>query len=302
MEAAGSAGAGATARRSSRSLSAGLKREPLFHFLILGAVLLASAHWFGDTARPREVVVSADLRSGLRADHFRRTGQWPTQAEEEALVGRYVDDEILYREALALGLDRGDVIVRRRLVQKMGFLIEEEESVPEPSEAELGAFLSGRRERYLEPERVSLEHVFVATDRHPGDADRIAEGLARRIEAGEDPAELGDPFLRGREFRLRGKSEIGSLFGASFASRVMKLSVGAWSPPIRSSYGLHLVRITERRAARLPEIGEIREALRRDWLEERRAEASRRSLARLRDRYDVRVEGTGEAVEVSSSR
>lgn len=285
-----------------RPLRARLGREPLVHFLLLGIVLLASSHWMGDAGRRREIVVSADLRGGLRADHFRRTGQWPTAAEEEALIERYVGDEVLYREALALGLDRGDVIVRRRLVQKMEFLIDDQELVPEPSEAELAELLQSRRDRYTEPERVSLEHVFVGTDRHREDAVQIAEQIGRRLEAGEDAAALGDPFLRGRELRLRSDGELAAIFGAPFARQAMALPERTWSSPIRSSYGLHLVRITERRAARLPGIGEIREALRRDWLEERRAEASRRSLARLRDRYEVRVEGAGPAVELSSSR
>jgi hypothetical protein len=302
METAPAAGASTTTANGKRPLRSRVRREPLLHFLLLGLALLAAERWVGSTAGPREIVVSEDLRNGLRADHLRRTGQWPTLEEEEALIARHVDDEVLYREALALGLDRGDVIVRRRLVQKMEFLVEEEEALAEPADRDLESFLTARSESYREPERVSLRHVFVASDRHGDEAARLAGEIRDSLIAGGDPNGLGDPFLRGREFTLRSRAELAAVFGPAFAAEAMRLPAGSWSAPIRSSYGLHLVRLTDRRPARLPGLDEIREAVRRDWLEQQRAEANRRSLARLRERYDVRIEGGGHAVEMSSSR
>jgi hypothetical protein len=284
----------------SRGRWARLAREPLFHFVAIGAVLLAAYRVAGGPGATGEVVVSDELVRGLRADYLRRTGTWPSPEEEKALVDHYVDDEVLYREAMALGLDRGDVIVRRRLIQKMEFLLEE--PVAEPTDAELDAYLAAHAERYAEPDRVALRHVFVGRDRHGEDAGRIAAGIRRSLLNDADPDALGDPFLRGGRFALQNEKEIASIFGASFASQVMDLPAGAWSEPIRSSYGLHLVEVTERLAARLPALDEVRSAVRGDWLTERRAAADREALARLRDRYRLRFEGTEARTTLSSSR
>jgi hypothetical protein len=274
------------------------QREPLVHFIALGAALFAVHHWVAP-APPQRIVLSDAVINGLRQDHVRRTGTPPTTEEEAALIQRYVDDEVLYREALALGLDRGDIIVRRRLVQKMEFLNEDLEPIPEPSAAELQAYAEAHPERYAAPARVALTHVFLSTDRRGQDAERGAAALRAQLLAGADPAGLGDPFLRGREFPLRTERELAAIFGAPFAARVISEPVGTWSEPLRSSYGVHLVRVTGRQAAHPPDLADIGEAARRDWREERRARANRAALARLRERYEIQFEDSGKTALAS---
>jgi len=263
-------------------------REPLVHFAVLGAALFALQRWATPPARDR-IVVTAEVARGLRQDHARRYGAPPTAAEESVLVRRWVDDEVLVREATRLGLDRGDIIVRRRLIQKMQFLQESLARIPVPSDAELEAWLDAHATRYAAPARVSLTHVFVAADAH-ADPGTTAAQVAAALASGVDPARLGDPFLRGRDLPLQTESQLAGVFGASFASAVASLPAGTWSAPLRSSYGLHLVRVDAREAGRRPTLDEVRRAVTDDWTEARRDEATRTALDALRTRYRVVVE------------
>ena len=281
-------------RRVSRWL-----REPLVHFVLLGGGLFSLHQWVAPPRATNRVVVSDAIVRGLRQEHLRQNGTLPTPEEEAALIQRFVDNEILYREAVSQGLDRGDLIVRRRLVQKMEFVLEGEELIAEPTDAELQAYLDAHADRYAVAERVALTHIFVSTDQHGGDAERVAGDLRQQLAAGVDPSTLGDPFLRGRDFPLRTERDLAGIFGAPFATQVMALPPGEWSAPLRSSYGLHLVRVTERTPGRQPSLNEVRIAVFRDWQEERRAAASVAALARLRQRYEVTFEGRGRTAEAA---
>jgi len=250
--------------------------------------------WLYGQLAPRDarhtIELSAADVDALRLDQRRRVGTEPTPAEDQAIIARFVDDEVLYREALAMGLDRGDIIVRRRLLQKMEFLLEGLHPVPEPNDAELEAYLAAHADRYRVPARIDLTHVFVGRDRHGAAADAVAADLRAQLAAGADPASLGDPFLRGRELRAQSERDLAGIFGPAFARAAVELPLGAWSPPVTSSYGLHLVRVNGRVPAELPALARIRAAVRQDWWEERRRETLRAALGELRRTYVVRVE------------
>jgi hypothetical protein len=251
--------------------------------------LLAVQRRFLPPAPRQRIVVSPDVVRGLRQDFVRRTGGEPSPVEAAALLERYLDNEVLYREALAQGLDRGDIIVRRRLIQKMEFVLEASEPIAAPSDAELQQYLDTHAERYAMRDRVALTHVFVGTDRHGEAAESQAAALQAQLAAGADPTTLGDPFLRGREFKLYTETELAGVFGAAFAQAVMSLPLGEWSRPLRSSFGWHVVRLDQRTPGRVPDVREVRDSVMRDWLEERRAAAGRTALDRVRATYDIDV-------------
>jgi hypothetical protein len=261
-------------------------REPLLHFVVLGVGVFAVHRWVAAPPAQR-IVLSRTVLDGLRQEHVRRTGSAPSPEDEAALIRHYVDTEILYREALAQGLDRGDVIVRRRLVQKMEFVLEGLEPIPEPTDAELEAHRDAHAERYAVPARVALTHVFVAADRHGADAERMASTLRERLLAGAEPQRLGDPFLHGQQIAQRTERELAGIFGAPFATAVQRVAVGEWVGPLRSAYGLHLVRVDGRTEGRTPPLNEIRETLAQDWREERRADANRVAIERVRQGYEI---------------
>jgi len=265
-------------------------KEPLLHFIVLGAALVAMQRWLAPPL-PRQIVLSEPVIRGLRQDYLRRNGALPTPEEEAALLQHFIDDEVQYREALALGLDRGDIIVRRRLVQKMEFLTEDVEPIPEPTDTQLRGYLDAHAERYAQRERVALTHVFISTDRHGNESPALARALRDALTNGADPSRLGDPFLRGRDIALSTEQELAAIFGPGFAARVIALPSGVWSEPLPSSYGLHLVRVSSRTAGRRPDLSEVRTAVRRDWREEQRSVANRAAIERLRRQYDIHIEG-----------
>jgi len=258
---------------------------------LLVAGLVAWAAYDRLLAPGDRIVVSEELRAGLRADHHRRTGRPPSAAEEAALVDTWIEDELLYREALALGLDRRDVVVRRRLVQSMGFLLEED-TARAPDDDALQAYLTTHAERFATAPSVTFEHVFVRANPGQGvigegdDAER-ARTLRAELDAGADPARLGDPFARGARMAGRTPAEIDGAFGPGFAARIATLPVDAWSEPVASSFGLHLVRVVRREPGGVPELATIREAVAADWRHAQREAARRRGIAQLRQRHDV---------------
>lgn len=290
-------------RAPGRLLRAGL-REPLAQFLALGLLLLAAQRVHraiapqpseradpGDpAARAALIEIGRDEVRGVRADLVRRLGRVPEAAELAAALSRLVDDEVLLREARRRGLDQGDVIVRRRLIQKMELLAEAmAPAAPPPDDEQLRALRDRQPERFREPARMTLEHVFVSRDRHGARTGAVAESLRRRLAAGEPAAALGQPFPRGRSFGPLSETQLSGIFGAELAAAAMGLPQGVWSAPLSSAYGLHLVRVSVQLAPRLPDVAELRERLTEEWHASRREERQRRAIEALRSRYRVLI-------------
>ena len=188
-----------------------LLREPLLQFLVLGAILFVLYGLVGKrgTEAPEKIVVSASRIANL-ADGFARTWRRPPSKQElQNLIEDYIRDEVFYREGRAAGLDRDDVVIRRRVRQKMEFLAEEI-SVPEPSESELAAFLASNPDRFRTEDRLTFHHVFLSPARRADTIDQDLKQVETAISstaAPADAADLGDPFLLGGEFQCRFASE-----------------------------------------------------------------------------------------------
>ena len=270
-------------------------REPLVHFLVLGAGIFVLFGAVGDARDDKSdrIVVSAGKIENL-AKLWRRTWQRPpTPQELEGLIEDHIKEEILYREALALGLDRDDTIIRRRLRQKMEFLVEDIAAAAEPTEAELQAYLEKNPDAFRVPPSVTFSHIFLNQDRRGEAAHRDAERLRIRLVGSTgrvDPAALGDPFLLPHDFKALPEYEVVKLFGREFAARLLELKPGQWTGPVESGYGVHLVFIRERTEPQTPELADVRDAVSREWLAARRREANEAFLRRLREKYTVIVE------------
>jgi hypothetical protein len=267
-------------------------REPLLHFIVLGGLLFLAYRWLGDgEGAPAQIVVSANAIGGL-AQGFQRTWQRPpTQSELGALIEEHIKDEIYYREALAAGLDREDTIVRRRLRQKMEFLQEDVAAQIEPTDVELRAYLERNAERYRVAARLSFTHVYLSADRRGTRLDADAQHLLARLRASRKPAELaGDPFPLALEFRDFEADQLDRLFGSGFAEALATVPPGQWAGPVKSGYGVHLVRVDNYVPPAPAEFAEIREALARDWSAEQRQKLADDFYRELRRRYAVTVE------------
>ena len=271
-----------------------LLREPLLHFLVLGAALFAL---FGvvnrkDAEAPAKIVIS-ESRIAALAERFARTWRRPpTEGEMQGLIEDDVRDEVFYREGRAAGLDRDNFIIRRRVRQKMEFLAEDM-AAAEPGDEQLAAYLASNPERFRTEDRLTFHHVFLSATRRggalEGDARQIAATLVHTNAAGTAAA-IGDPFLLGETFRQMPQSDVVRTFGESFAKQLAAVEPGRWQGPISSSFGAHFIFVEERARGSLPPLDTVRDAVRREWLNARRVEAEDRLYRALRDRYQVVVE------------
>lgn len=289
-----------------------LLKEPLVHFLAGGALLFALDAWTGPDAEgpAYDLHVGPGHIERLRQAWAAQSGRPPSEVELEALIEDYVREEIFYREAVRRGLDEGDVMVRRRLAQKLAFLVEDLALVDGPDEEELRRFYEEHAERYAEGARISFRHVFFSRDRRADPAGDAAAALevvrasataaerrgAGTVAAGTELASTrrgapaaGDPFMLHSEYAGRTHQEVRELFGIEFADAVFALEGGGWQGPVRSSYGEHLVAIVGSSEARVPPFEEVREAVVRDVRQARREDANREAYREMRSRYRVVV-------------
>jgi hypothetical protein len=268
-------------------------REPLLHFLVLGAALFGL---FGladskDAEAPSKIVISA-ARITTLADQFSRTwGRPPTQHEIQGLVEDYVRDEIFYREGKMAGLDRDDFVIRRRVRQKMEFLADNQAG-EEPNDEQLGSYLASNRQTFRKDDRLTFHQVFLSATRRgsalEADAKQIEEALAQPNVV--DTAAIGDPFLLGENFRDVSESDVARTFGEKFATLLAGMETGRWQGPVPSSLGAHFIWIDERVAGGVPALDIIRQAVRREWLNARRVEADDKFYRTMRKRYTIEVE------------
>ena len=270
-------------------------KEPLLHFLVLGSALFALAYFWGDSsAGPEdgEIVVSEGKVRSL-AHIFQRTWQRPpTQQELDGLIEDYVNEEVFYREALGMGLDRDDTIIRRRLRQKLEFVAEDMADAVEPTDEELTQYLEANPDQYRLEDRTTFIQVYFSPQKR-GEAlvKDVEQALAAlRSDDEVDPIELGDATLLPFYHDDLRDTEVAGLLGRDFVPGLKEAEVGTWSDPIESSYGLHLIYVQQRTPGHLPNLGEVRDAVRRDWFAERRAESKRQFYDSLRERYEVVIE------------
>jgi len=316
-------------------------RKPALHFVVIGTLLFAW-HRSGGAAPSAAVVareaivVSQERLQELRDTFTKLTGRAPSEAEERPLLGEFIDEEILYREARARGLDRNDRSVRWRLIEKMRFLsgIDEQGGDPEqlyrealelgldrddailrrllsekmrlliqlgavqedPDDTALQAYFAQHAEDYRQAARATLTQVFLSADKRGAalgeDAAALRAKLADTAPRLDAALDIGDVFPLGQHFKESSERSLAKLFGPDFAAAALRAPIGAWSEPIRSAYGLHLVWVYSRSEASLPALDAVRNQVRQRYLNERRESAFAAELVRLRDGYDVRLEGS----------
>jgi hypothetical protein len=270
-------------------------REPLLHFLLLGAGLFAVYHYVRPASitepSSKQIVLSLEEISGL-AKMFQ--SQWkraPTVQELEHLIENRVREEILYREALALGLDKDDTVVRRRMAQKMQFLAEDVAVAREPTTAELKAWYRKNSAMFALPSRVSFRHLYFSPDlRGERTRDDAASALVKLVGQPEDSklaASLADPFMFQDYYRDRAPEHLGKEFGPQFALAVAKLPPGKWMGPIGSGFGWHLVFVDTLIPGSVPAFEEIEPEVKSAWQGELKALAWQTGYRDMRAKYTV---------------
>ena len=272
------------------------QRNPLLHFLVIGAVLFG-LHTLFRRSTPDDgdrVEVSAADIDRMRLLWERQWRRPPTEREIEGLINQFIREEILYREAIAIGLDQNDTVIRRRLAQRMELLSNDLAALAEPIEGEMQEYLDQNPERYGVPARISLSQVYLSRDRRgdavEDDARQVLEKLRSKSIASGEHRTFGDPFMLQSDYPSRSQQDLRELFGTAFAESVFELELGSWDGPVESSYGVHLVLVRERTEPRMPGLSEVRNRVRADLLDQRRRAMNEAFYAALRERYEVVVE------------
>jgi parvulin-like peptidyl-prolyl isomerase len=283
--------------RARKQILRAVLREPLVHFALIGGLLLAiwSLLPRDEPEVRRDTIVVTQGKVDQLIDAWTRTRlRPPTHEELRGLIDAHVREEILYREALAIGLDEDDTVIRRRLAQKMEFLAQDVADIATPTDDELRALLDAEPERFAEPDRVTLRHVFL----DPGnreDVDADAAALLASLRAGTaDPDAASDSRLMPATFEDAALGEVRRALGDSFADAIPTLPIGEWAGPVRSGFGVHLVRVSSRIPGRVPPLEDVRADVEREWMARRRERLEQELVEALRDRYIVEIEPLAE--------
>jgi len=285
--------------------AAKLLREPWVQFLVLGIALFALSALLsdrGDDGSDERIEMTTTEIQWLARNWESRWQRPPTETELRGLVEDYVRQEVLYREALKMGLDQDDEIIRRRMVQKIEFLTEDLAAQAQPTEAELQAYLQENLDKYRLPERRSFVHIYFNVDRRGDAAVAAAEETLAQLRVSPDGsidyAELGDRFMLAHNYSALSEDEVTRQFGRRFATALFEVEPDDWQGPVASGYGLHLVRVTDVWEGSVPELDVVRNEVLRDFTAELRDQAQAVMFSSLATQYEIAIDE--EAIAASS--
>lgn len=273
-----------------------LLREPLLHFLVLGGAIFGAFALVsnGDEASPDDGIVVTPGKIEHLATIFARTWQRPpTRGELEGLVREHVREEAAVRQALSMGLEDDDPVVRRRLRQKLEFLAADLGAQRDPTEEDLAAYLEARAEDFRIDPRLSFRQVYFDPDTRGASLEEDVRAVLARLGAGADPGDLGDRTLLEPAYDEASPADIAAHFGEDFAARLASLEPGAWTGPLASAYGVHVVVVDHVGGGRVPTLDEVRSLVRLEWEAAERQRLIDEFYERLVRAYDVRVEWPG---------
>jgi peptidyl-prolyl cis-trans isomerase C len=277
-------------------------REPLLHFLLIGMALFAVYAYMhrgrGGVESSRQIVVSLDELQQMETYFYSQWHRQPTPAEFQAMVEDKVREEVLYREGLAMGLDKDDTIVKRRMAQKMQFIAEDVAAAHEPSTAELRAWFTKNTQKFALPSRYSFRHLYFSVDKRGKSAEENAANSLTRIAGQPEDSKLAismaDTFMFQDYYADRTPEALAKEFGPQFAVAIEKVKPGSWQGPIESGYGWHLVFVDSVVPGRIPALEEIEPDVKTAWLAEQKAAAWEKAYAEMRSKYSVLFPGPAE--------
>ena len=283
-----------------------LVREPLLHFLLLGAMIFGAFKFISSgTIDPGKILITQGRIESLEVAFSRTWRRPPTASELEGLIRDYVREEVFAREAVALGLDKDDTIIRRRLRQKLEFVSEDVAAHAEPTDEQLRAYMKEHADAFRGDRRFTFRQVYLNPQQHGANLRRdMSQLLAqlRRSGGQTDISAVGDSLLLENEFKGIAAAEVVKQFGEQFAATLGEVPVGQWQGPLESGFGVHLVLMTERTDGSMPALEDVRAAVRREWMNASRLEANEKFYGTLLQRYNVTIERHEVAKNVEAKR
>jgi len=274
-----------------------LSREPLVHFILLGALLFAG-HLLWQrhvTKADHTIIVTAEEMERQALIFAGENRRQPTDEDLKALLFAHVEEQALMREAERIGLGEDDTIIRRRLAQKMRFIIEDVEAPALPAEAELKSWFEANMDKFVSAETRSFSHVYLSPEEHGDNLNAAAQNILSKLEnENEDWNALGDPFMLKRGFKSLNALELMRLFGPTFSKGLFELEGNKWQGPIESAFGLHLIRIDNIADKITPSFEDVRDDVETAWQEDARRSANQAALKELIQKYKVDVQDATE--------
>lgn len=267
-------------------------RDPLAHFLVVGLMFYGGTQYTQTEQQHKPITISAEHQETM-AEHFSHAFLYPPKPEELAkLVEQSVADEVLYREGLRYGLDQDDPVVRKRLIQKMNFMLEGAATPPVPSQAELSAFFEANLERYRQAEKITFQHVFFDKQRRQAATAEDAVATLKSLKSAtvNESSVAGDPFIRGNNFTQLNAEQIDRIMGAGFTDQMKQAIPQEWYGPINSPYGAHLIKIASHVPATTPALLLVRERVYADWKQTETEKLKDAALRKLVAQYPVAIE------------
>ncbi len=272
-------------------------REPLLHFLVIGATLFGLYSFWGQQdagEQERAITITTGEINWLTDNWKKRWNRPPTEQERAGIIDQYLREMILYREAVAMGLDKDDMVIRRRMAQKLEFLTQDLISPQPPTEDELRTYFETHMDRYKTPDLITMTHVFFDPDKRGNhtlqDAETTKAELIALNQPPQDARSFGDPFMLQSYYPERSEAELAKLFGRGFAEPVFKLAPQKWHGPVLSGYGTHLVYVHDRRESEPPTFAESEAQVRQEWESDKRKQLNEQFVASMIARYDVTIE------------
>ena len=259
-------------------------KQRLFIFLILGIIILSADLMFNDESEDKITIFESEINS-LIGTWVDQVGREPTIQEIDGIIKQLLDEEILYREALKLGLDKNDIIIKRRLAQKIGFLRQEADSSL-PSEDEVKNFYNQNIDKYFVDKRITFSHIYFSEN---GSNKSHADDALSLIRSGSNATEFGEPFLLGKNFSSKSIPEIERSFGKEFSEEIQNISPQTWSGPLNSEYGFHIVFVNSISESYTPDLEEIKNAVIGDVILEKQNNAVNEYLKELRSKYQIEI-------------
>ncbi|MGO4834450.1 peptidyl-prolyl cis-trans isomerase, partial [Rhizobiaceae sp. 2RAB30] len=272
-----------------------LLHEPLVHFLVVGALLFGAYHFTrGETETAfdsQKIVLTEDDIRQLAVSWLAQGRPAPTTDQLRSLVDQRVTEEILFREAVAMGLDRDDQIIKRRLAQKMDFVAADLAAIDEPTKADLADWFSKNSDRFVLPPHLNFRHIYFSPDKHGGGAREAAAAalasISGKVPGSPELASVGDPFMFRDYYGDSTPEQVAKEFGPVFAETLFQLEPKSWQGPIQSGYGWHLVWIDSVEPGRVPAFEEVEMNVKSAWLDDRYREVKQTALEEMRSRYEV---------------
>ena len=268
-----------------------LAHEPFLHFVLLGAAIFCLSHYFEEHALFTRITIAQDEVRSLAAKYRLQYGSAPSPSQLQGLVDNFIKEEIFYRQALKLGLNVDDEIIRRRLVQKYEFLIQDLATPAEPTETQLWEYYRQHLDRYMFPPTATFTQIYFSTDargdRGARDAAQALASILNRSSAAR-AADQGDRFPGPADFASVSREELSRVFGAEgLAGDIFSVEINHWSAPLRSGFGWHIVYVVSRQPSRKASFSEVRENVRLDYIDTERARSNSVAFAKLRERFHI---------------